>query len=288
MWTLNNYTDLEVAELKALPYQYISFGYEEGKECHTPHLQGMITFKNQRTLGQVIKLMPTRVSKIQIIEHLQEAIVYTQKDGNFFEDGEKPKTQREKGTKGGKTQKDKWDVIWDHAKAGDMELIPAQERIRCYRTLKQVRVDYMPPVDSIPVLANQWIYGPSGTGKTSSVLAQYPDVYLKNCNKWWDGYQGEETVLIDDMDESHHMFWHHLKIWGDHKPFLAETKGGTMKIRPKRIIVTSNVPLSVFCSKPQHLEALERRYKEIEKSEVIQYANNGEEAYIEIHQGPLI
>lgn len=264
---------------------YIIWGKEIGPVEGTPHLQGFVYFKTLKSCVQVHKIFPG--CHITLVSVDNGCAKYSTKDQQYEEHGVRPLTEKEKKSKGGVSQKDKWDSIWDHAKAGDMELIPAQERIRCYRTLKQIRVDYMPPVSCVPVLDNSWIYGPSGSGKTSGVLADYPDIYLKNCNKWWDGYQGEETVLIDDMDESHHMFWHHLKIWGDHKPFLAETKGGTMKIRPKRIIVTSNVPLSVFCTKPAHLEALLRRYNEVEKSEVIQFQSDGTDAYIEIHQGPL-
>jgi hypothetical protein len=286
MWTLNNYTEEEVTTLKELVFKYISFGYEVG-ESGTPHLQGVICFETLKSVGQVIKLMPTRVSNIQSIIHLQEAIEYAQKDGDFYENGTRPKSAAQKGVLGGIAQKDKWDQIWDNARSGNMGDIPPEIMIKHYRTLKEIRKDHMPPVASIPVLENEWIYGPSGTGKTSGVLARYPDCYLKTCNKWWDGYQDEETVLIDDIDENHRVLIHHLKIWGDHKPFLAETKGGMLKIRPKRIICTSNVPLSVFASAP-HLEPLQRRYQEIEKPEIIQYQDNSEEAYVEIHMGPLI
>lgn len=259
MWTLNNYTDEEIAELKALDYKYLLYGYEVG-ESGTPHLQGVIIFNFQKTVSAVIKLMPKRVANIQAIARLAESIAYSKKDGNYFEDGTPPLTQKEKGAKGGEREIERWERARNLAKAGKIEDLDADIYWRFYRTAKEIAKDHMPEVDSIPVLENEWISGPTGCGKTSGVLERYPKAYLKTANKWWDGYQGEETVLIDDLDESHKCLIHHLKIWGDHKPFLAETKGGMIKIRPKRIICTSNIRLSEF-AEGEHKEALKRRFQ---------------------------
>ncbi len=93
--------------------------------------------------------------------------------------------------------------------------------------------------ENISELTNEWHVGPSGCGKSSTVRATFPDFFNKPLNKWWDGYQEEPTVLLDDFGPEHSCLSGYLKHWADHYVFQGETKGGTVSLRPCRIIVTS-------------------------------------------------
>ena len=43
---------------------------------------------------------------------------------------------------------------------------------------------------------------PSGTGKSRWVAATWPDAFWKSPeSKWWDGYSGQETVVLDDFKD---------------------------------------------------------------------------------------
>ena len=53
------------------------------------------------------------------------------------------------------------------------------------------------------MLDNYWIVGAPGLGKSRTVRARWPNLFNKPCNKWWDGYTHQETVLIDDFDKPH-------------------------------------------------------------------------------------
>lgn len=113
----------------------------------------------------------------------------------------------------------------------------------------------------VDTLRGEWHYGPTGTGKTRGVSAKYPNLFRKNPNKWWDGYQGEDVVLIDDFDKRHDGLGYYLKIWADHYPFTAESKGSSMQIRPTAIIVTSNYHPRDIWDTPETLEPILRRFK---------------------------
>ena len=112
-------------------------------------------------------------------------------------------------------------------------------------------------------LSNEWWVGPTGTGKSRSLWELHPSHYSKGLNKWWDGYEDEGVVALEEMTPEHGKFLgHFLKIWADRYPFNGEIKGSTIKgIRPNKIIVLSNYTIEECFERIQDREPIKRRFK---------------------------
>lgn len=90
---------------------------------------------------------------------------------------------------------------------------------------------------------NMWFYGAPGTGKTSTARKRFTPLYKKDwSNDFWDRYEGQMTVVLEDMPRKVPMsLQESMKRWMDYDPFWAKVKlrKTTRSIRPQRFIVTS-------------------------------------------------
>ncbi len=114
-----------------------------------------------------------------------------------------------------------------------------------------------------PELRGVWIYGSSGVGKSVYARKKFPNAYPKLCNKWWDGYQSQENVIMDDIGKEHKCLGQQLKIWGDRYGCILENKGGSMPSAHVHFVVTSQYSIEdIFWEDKHTQEALLRRYEQ--------------------------
>lgn len=263
VWTLNNYTESEIEHIQAVDAKFIGYGKEVG-DSGTPHLQGFVQWNNAKTLSASKTLLGNRVHLEKAAGRPDQAWAYCQKDGDVWFSGREPLTPAQQGQLGAEAEKTRWERMLTLARNGELVTLSSEEPkayIQYKRTFEQISKEHEEAPSALPVLENYWIYGPTGSGKSSGVRANSDSLFVKDLNKWWDGYNGEHDVLIDDMDpDSAKYMVKKMKNWVDHYPFPAEKKGGSMVIRPKRIFVTSNYPLDeVF--QGRDLDAMRRRFK---------------------------
>lgn len=100
-------------------------------------------------------------------------------------------------------------------------------------------------------------WGAAGTGKSRKAMEENPGAYWKQRGEWWDGYDGQEVVVLDDFYGW--LKWSTLLRVCDRYPLMVETKGGQAQFIAKKIIITSNKPWSEWYENMPHSEALERR-----------------------------
>lgn len=86
---------------------------------------------------------------------------------------------------------------------------------------------------------NLWIFtGNTGTGKSQAAHNIDNNAYWKPEGKWWDFYNNERTVILDDF--SGDISYEYLLRLTDRYPLYVEHKGGFSQFTSTTIIITSN------------------------------------------------
>lgn len=263
-FTLNNWTQEEYNVVVSCSCRYLIVGKEIG-ESGTPHLQGYVCFRNARRLVSVKEKLGCNRVHVEVARGTAEQNQqYCSKEGDFVEVGEIPVSQKRKG----EMEIERWARARDLAKAGKFEEIDGDIYVRCLRNLEQIfrKEKLSAQLADNSEMVNEWIWGPTGCGKSSSVRTRFgdEDLYSKPLNKWWDDYNGERVVLLEDVDPSHEKWiGYFLKVWSDHYKFRGEYKGGSMMLRPKSLIITSQYSIDQIFSDHETVSALHRRFKQM-------------------------
>lgn len=258
-FTWNNYPKEAEEHLRSLKsVKYCVAGREVG-DNGTPHLQGTIVFQFVKTHHQAIKLLPG--CHVEQCKALHASVEYCKKDGDLIEFGTPPKKPKQIG----EDENARWQRIRQACEEDRLEDIEDSVRWKHYKHCEYFRAKGAMHL-KLPDTEEQhlWYWGDAGTGKSRKARDQPDEVYLKTSNKWWDGYDGQRVVVVEDLDRRHEKLAHHIKKWADRYAFMAEIKGGAMKIRPPVIIVTSNYhPRDIWTHK-NDLEPILRRFKFVE------------------------
>lgn len=257
-FTINNPTREDadrIAESERVSYWIM--GLEVG-ESGTEHIQGYLELAKRMRFKSVVQwllprghLEPRRGSQKQAIE-------YCKKAGKWKEGG-KPKRQ---------------------GRRTDIEYLKERCKTERYSQIAQDCPNYnlmrmckelcsLQPIDhNYEQKEVTWLYGSTGSGKTRHAFENCPpeDTWHATTGQWFDGYDGQTHVIIDEFRAKTWPYDLMLRITDGYKMRLP-IKGGFTVWKPKVIYITCPLsPAAVYHGQLEYhgsIEQLERRITNI-------------------------
>lgn len=256
-FTLNNFSVKEREFLEQLSCNFIKFGEEVG-ESGTNHLQGFVIFKTDyRRSG--LKKLNQRISWRLCKGSDEQNLNYVSKDmTNIFE-----RDYRSQGKRTDLLALAK--AVADGGVKKVVEEMPDMY-IKFHAGIDKLAWRLQKPREDPPIVT--WIYGETGKGKTRSVfeLHDISNIWISGKNlQWWDGYENQEVVLIDDFRRDFCTFHELLRIL-DRYPYKVAIKGGFRELNSKYIYITSPFSPGETYETREDLEQLTRRITKIIKA----------------------
>lgn len=241
VFTWNNYpSNHEEVLRKFHEISFIVYQPERG-DNGTDHLQGYIELQSRVRFNVLRKWAPWHIEKRRGTQ--KQAIDYATKSesavGSSITWGTKKNQGKRKDIEAAyeavREKKSKLDIAEDYPKQ-DAKYFKALDR---YRTLILEQSSR-----TFRHLCVKVFWGDAGTGKTRRAVSETNSYYILNepgsSNLWWDGYEGQETLIIDDFSGwiKYRLL---LKILDGYQLRLS-IKGGFTYAQWKTVIMTSNKP----------------------------------------------
>lgn len=260
-FTLNNYTNEEVADTKELNCKFMSFQEEVG-ESGTPHLQGYVVFSSSHRLSKVSKLIP-RAHWTTMYSTPAKCIDYTTKEDTRlpgtvpFSKGEFPKSKAQIGDE----EKARWAAILQDAKDGVLETTNPKVHFLHFNTSTRLAAMYAKPPAIVRTINVFW--GPTCTGKSRRAHEEAgPDSYAKDPrSKFWYGYSGEQNVIMYEFRGGIDIA--HMLRMTDRYGINVEVKNSSAPLMMVNMWITSNLDPRCWYPEvdPDTRDALLRRLK---------------------------
>lgn len=221
------------------------------------HWQFLVHFRTKKTLRQALAFFPP-TTHLELVKS-EKAKEYVHKDETFVE-----------GTRfiWGKDLVFKksrdWTGLYNAAVNQQYEEISEKDRFLHAGKIAKVQGLFGKPLRRNGV-ETYVFFGPTATGKTYRAFQEAGDnCYVKDCSRWWDGYQGETNIIIDEFEGEFPI--NDLKRILDIYPLRVPIKGGYVCAKWTKIWITSQShPSQWYPQAPQSdKDALLRRITKME------------------------
>lgn len=235
-FTINNYTKDDIKIVKSLDADYCIYGYEVG-DNGTPHIQGYCQYKStSRRLGEMKKRLPRAHLEVALGSPEQNIEYCKGYHGGKLK-AEEENEYHEKGDPPAQGKRSDLESVKDDLKTKPMcEVVDNHFNtfLKYGRMMKEYRLIMQKHRTEPPIV--EWVYGPTGIGKSRYAYTKSDSVYIKDQTPWWDLYDQEDVIVIDDFDGKW-PFRDLLRLL-DRYPYQGQIKGGYVKINSKYIIIT--------------------------------------------------
>lgn len=239
VFTINNPT-LEDDPMAWVGVKYLVYQKECGKE-ETPHYQGYVVFNSMKRMSGLKKINSRAHWENRRGTHVQAKEYCMKEEGRLegpWEKGEEPKVPGRNSTP---------ETLLEDLKKHmtDAELLENHTgfilryglgRISTMRRILKGERNWMTECCLI--------WGEPGVGKSRWVHENFPDAYWKSQDKWFDGYNGEDVVVLDDYRGYLPLTVMNTLING--VPATMEVKGGKVQMVAKLVIITANCNFTDF------------------------------------------
>lgn len=264
VFTLNNYTEEELEQLKTLDVKWLIIGKETGSNG-TPHLQGACVIGKQVSFSTLKTWPGLRRAHLERMRGSPgDSHKYCSKqDTEYFEKGSLP-TPGKRNDLLNTVQKLREGLgLREIVKDDEMATVVVKyhKGLTIVRSLLQEDRTAPPEV--------YWLYGPTGVGKTRASIEYAVEVFghgsffiSSGKLKWFDGYDGQPVAILDDLRSDSADFNYLLRLL-DRYSIRVEFKGGSVNWIPKIIFITAPTrPDALFNRQYQEeLDQLLRRIK---------------------------
>nr|WAE42283.1 MAG: replication associated protein [Cressdnaviricota sp.] len=239
---------------------FLIFQEEECPETKRHHLQGYVEFNQPLTMGQIKKIFNDKTMHLEIRRGSQEeAIIYCSKEETRIG---KTITYGTPAQQGKRTDLDcllqlKSMTISEFVVNNTHIAIKYPQGIKLIKqSIENLNIEKNREIEVTAII------GKPGSGKTRFVYENETDIYKLNTNSngtlWFDGYEGQKVLLIDDF-KGWIKYTDMLTIL-DRYPYRCQLKGSYTWANWKKIYITSNYSIDEWYTNENiNMAALKRR-----------------------------
>lgn len=239
--------------------RYICVGIEICPKTKKQHIQGWIQFFNKKRIGGVKRCLNNKSLHCESMRGTAfDNDKYCSKDkkfkkfGAFIKQGHRSDLEKiKKDIKDGASKEEIMDnnfELYCRYRNGINDYMEIINKKKCAE-FRKVKVEYL--------------HGETGTGKTRHAMKKAKFKICANDLKWWDGYNGEKCIVIDDYDNDVNIT-KMLNILDGYQLRLP-IKGGFTYANWNKVYITSNLDpdeLHIHAKK-KHRDALFRRITKV-------------------------